>query len=367
MRIVVLGLSITSSWGNGHATTYRALLRGLHERGHSIVFLERDKPWYQEHRDMPEVSYAGIELYDSVEQLASKHRVTVQDADLVIVGSYVPDGVTVGDWVSATARGVKAFYDIDTPVTMAKLARGDEEYLAKRQIGGYGLYLSFTGGPTLRSIERLYGSPMARALYCSVDPHLYFPDTRPLQWLLGYLGTYSADRQPGLTNLLIQPAEALPNKRFAVAGPLYPAEIEWPANVDRMEHLPPPDHREFYNSQAFALNITRADMRRAGYSPSVRLFEAAACGTPVITDCWPGLEELFVPGEEILVACSTAEMLKLLTATSPEKRRQIAERARTRVLREHTAAHRAVQIEQYVREYSALRGASATSTKGDHT
>ena len=184
MRIVVLGLSITSSWGNGHATTYRALLRGLHQRGHQILFLERDKPWYQENRDLPDVPYASVALYSSLAELPLNHTTAVRDADLVIVGSYVPEGVAVGDWVLKTARGITAFYDIDTPVTLAKLERGDEEYLAKRQISRYGLYFSFTGGPTLRRIENQFDARMARALYCSVDAELYFPEPRPATWLM---------------------------------------------------------------------------------------------------------------------------------------------------------------------------------------
>src|SRR4051794_3327793 len=154
LHIVVLGLSITSSWGNGHATTYRALLRELAARGHDILFLERDVPWYAAHRDLPHPSFCRTHLYASLAELKESFARQVGDADLVIVGSYVPDGVAVGDWVQRTARGVTAFYDIDTPVTLAALARGEHEYIAPRQISGYHLYLSFTGGPTLKRIER---------------------------------------------------------------------------------------------------------------------------------------------------------------------------------------------------------------------
>ncbi len=220
--IVVLGLSITSSWGNGHATTYRALLRALAARGHDVLFLERDRPWYAANRDLPQPPFCRTLLYDSVEQLAARFSRPVRDADLVIVGSYVPDGVTVGRFVLATARGVTAFYDIDTPVTLAKLARGDHEYLSADLIPGYDLYLSFTGGPTLARIERDYGAQRARPLYCAVDPELYFAEPGQATVDLGYLGTYSADRQPKLDRLLIETARRWPAGRFAVAGPLYP-------------------------------------------------------------------------------------------------------------------------------------------------
>ena len=353
MRIAVLGLSITSSWGNGHATTYRALLRGLYERGHDVLFLERDKPWYRENRDVPDMPYARVELYDSLRQLEASHAKAVRDADLVIVGSYVPEGVLVGDWVQRTAHGITAFYDIDTPVTLSKLERGDEEYLTASAIPRYGMYLSFTGGPTLRRIEEEYGARMARALYCAVDPALYYPEARRAEWLMGYLGTYSADRQPALQELLIEPARRLSGSRFAVAGPLYPNDIEWPENVERCEHLAPPEHRSFYNGQQFTLNITRADMVKAGYSPSVRLFEAAACATPIVSDYWVGLDELFTPGKEILVARSTAEIVRLMTGSNESERAALGRRARQRVLAEHTAVHRAAQLEHYAAEHHA--------------
>src|SRR5213075_2313327 len=172
LRVVVLGLSITSSWGNGHATTYRALLREFSARGHDVLFLERDQPWYADHRDMPAPAFCRTSLYASPAELGERFARAVREADLVIVGSFVPEGVAVGDWVQRTARGLTAFYDIDTPVTLARLARGEHDYLAPRQIPRYDLYLSFTGGPTLRRLEREFGSPRARVLYCSVDPGL---------------------------------------------------------------------------------------------------------------------------------------------------------------------------------------------------
>ena len=272
----------------------------------------------------------------------------------------MPEGLAVANWVLKTARGVTAFYDIDTPVTLAKLERGDEEYLAAGAIPRFGMYLSFTGGPILQKLERRFGANMARAFYCSVDPDLYFPEPRQPAWLLGYLGTYSADRQPALQSLLVDAAAQMPLEKFAVAGPLYPPDLTWPENVERIEHLAPPQHRAFYNAQKFTLNITRLDMRNAGYSPSVRLFEAAACATPILSDYWPGLETLFTPGKEIVVARSTAEALRHLTAIGETARLAIGRAARQRVLAEHTAEHRARQLERYIAEYrSPLHAPSA--------
>ncbi|AKF04051.1 CgeB family protein [Sandaracinus amylolyticus] len=360
---VFLGLSITSSWGNGHATTYRGLVRELAARGHRVLFLERDLDFYAANRDMPEPPYCTTRLYRSLEELRSAYAREVRDADLVVVGSYVPEGIEVGRWATRTARGAVAFYDIDTPVTLARLARGEEEYLTPSLIPEFDLYLSFTGGPTLRVLEKRWGAKRAEALHCSVDPGLYAPDPDAgVRWDMGYLGTYSDDRQPTLERLLLEPARRWRQGRFHVAGPQYPDAIRWPANVGREIHLAPREHRAYYNAQRFTLNVTRRDMIEAGFSPSVRLFEAAACAVPIVSDEWPGLETFFVPGEEILVARSTEESLAILQGMGEEQRRRIGERARDRVLAEHTAAHRAETVERLTREILDARARTTSAT-----
>ena len=353
MRITFIGLTLTSSWGNGHATTYRGLLRELSRAGHAVTFLEHDKPWYAGHRDMPDPPFARTVLYESVGRLKENHEGDVRDADAVVVGSYVPQGVRVGEWALRTARGPVLFYDIDTPVTLAKLARGDHEYLTPGLIRRYAAYLSFSAGPTLGRLEREYGSPMARALHCSVDPELYYPEDVEPATDLNYLGTYSPDRQPPLERLLIEPARQWPAGRFAVAGPQYPADIAWPENVARRDHCPPAEHRRFYNSSRFTLNVTRADMVAAGWSPSVRLFEAAACGVPILSDTWPGLGDYFPIGEQIFTADTTGDALEILTDLPDPARQEAAAAARANVLKNHTAAARAKELLQILRQAEA--------------
>ena len=350
LNVVVLGLSITSSWGNGHATTYRSLLRGLCELGHRVLFLERDRPWYAQNRDLPQIEGLRVALYDGLGELKRLHTNDVRDADLVIVGSYVPEGIQVGHWMTRTARGLTAFYDIDTPITLTQLETGHELYLSRSLVPRYGLYLSFTGGPALETIERKFGSPLARALYCAADPGLYYPQAQPARWDLAYMGTYSSDRQPALERLLLSAARERPQGEFAVVGPQYPDDVVWPDNVERIQHLAPEQHRGFYNRQRFTLNVTRAEMRRSGYSPSVRLFEAAACGTPIITDPWPGLESVFEPGRELLIAHSTADVIEYLKDLPDDERRTIGARARKRVMESHTGLQRALDLLRYVRE-----------------
>jgi spore maturation protein CgeB len=252
----------------------------------------------------------------------------------------VPDGCDAADWVLATAEGVTAFWDIDTPVTASKLARGDHEYLSPELVPRFDLYLSFTGGPFLETL----GARRPVAFHCVADPLLYRPLDVPPRFELGYLGTYSDDRQPKVEELLLSPARALPRGRFAVAGPQYPEGIDWPANVERLDSLPPAAHPRFYAEQRFTLNVTRADMVAAGWSPSVRLFEAAACGAPVISDWWEGLDAFFEPGREILVAETADDVLRHLR----EGDRGVGTRARERVLAGHTADHRAAELEEHV-------------------
>lgn len=350
MKLVVLGLSLSSSWGNGHATTFRALLSSFARRGHEILFLERDVPWYAIQRDLENPDFCRLEFYQDIDAL-DRWRAEIEAADAVIVGSYVPEGIAVGNYVQRIARGVTAFYDIDTPVTLVALRDGRCDYLSKELIAGYDCYCSFTGGPTLDLLEQHYGSPMARALYCSVDPTAYRPVDVPKRWDLSYLGTYSPDRQPTLERLLIEPAGLLPDMRFVVAGAQYPDSIDWPANVERIEHLPPRAHAEFYSASRYTLNVTRADMIAAGWSPSVRLFEAGACATPIISDVWPGLNELLAPNREILLAWNPEQVIVALH----EDRGAVGEAARRRILDQHTSRSRAAELEAALMTAAAMR------------
>jgi len=345
LNIVVFGLSITSSWGNGHAVTYRALLKALAARGHKITFLERDMPWYRASRDLVEAEYCRIELYNELREIPARFGGLVADADLVMLGSFVPAGAIIGDWITSTANGVTAFYDIDTPHTLASLREGLVDYLAAQLIPRFNIYFSFTGGPTLDLLEQRYGSPCARALYCTAEAAETRPADLPHRWALGYLGTYSSDRQPALERLLIGPARQLPDLAFVVAGAQYPADLRWPSNVARIEHAPPHEHPAFYAQQRFTLNVTRANMVAAGYSPSVRLFEAAACGVPVISDRWTGLDTFFEPGKEILIADSGDDAVAILRDMPERQRKELAAAARKRFLGAHTPAHRARDLE----------------------
>ena len=351
MKLVVYGLTVTSSWGNGHATTYRSLLRAFAARGHRIHFIEKDVEWYRSNRDMPDPAFCTVQLYDDWAASEPALLAASADADAILIGSYFPDAIAATTALVASARCPVLFYDIDTPITLSALREhGRTDYLDAALIPHYAAYLSFTGGPALCELEQRFHARRAIPFYCSVDSALYHPTPTKDDFRcdLSYLGTYAADRQAKLMHLLDEPAAALPERRFLVAGPLYPTEIRWQPNVGRIIHLAPPDHPSFYSSSRFTLNLTRADMVAAGYSPSVRLFEASACGAAILSDAWPGIEEFLTPGEEILLPREASEVVDILKNTTDADRQRIGARARERILAEHTSTHRAAQLEEII-------------------
>lgn len=359
MKIVVYGLTVTSSWGNGHATTYRSLLRALARLGHRIHFVEKDVEWYRGNRDLPHPEFCAVHLYADWSLEAAPLLELSGDAEAVLIGSYFPDAVAATQALAGRGAGPLLFYDIDTPVTLAQLrARGRTEYLEAGLIPAYAAYLSFTGGPALRELEDIFGAPRAVPFYCSVDPDLYRPVALERQFAcdLSYLGTYAADRQEKLMGWLNGAAALLPERRFIVAGPQYPESLAWRRNVTRMVHLSPREHPAFYSSSRFTLNLTRADMIEAGYSPSVRLFEASACGAAILSDAWAGMEEFLTPGEEILLPRDREELAEIVRGMAEQERVQLGQRARERILAEHTSMHRARQFESVVAQCYAGKG-----------
>lgn len=364
MKIVIFGLSITSSWGNGHATTFRALARALHARGHRVVFFEKNVEWYESNRDLPDPDFCDVHLYEDWKALVPKARRELSDCDVAMVGSYFPDGIAASELVFDSRARAKTFYDIDTPITIAKLREtGATDYLRADQIRGFDVYFSFTGGPMLREIEQRFGSPSAVPLYCSFDPEKYhtYPAAKRYSCDLSYMGTYAPDRQPKIHELLCAPATALPEKKFIIAGPQYPKSLTWPANVRRINHLNPRWHPHFYSSSRMTLNVTRRDMVMAGYSPSVRLFEAAACGATIVSDNWPGLDTFFTPGEQILLPTKSEDVVRYVSDLSGADLAAIGKSAQQRVLAEHTSALRAEQFETAV-ENSARRNSISPQT-----
>ena len=347
MKLVVFGLTISSSWGNGHATLLRALFRQLTARGHYIVFFERDVSYYADHRDLHELPGGKLILYRDWEDALASARHELSDADVAMVTSYCPDGIAASElvWSSDVLR---VFYDMDTPVTVANLRAGKPlTYLDSRGLGEYDLVLSFTGGGALTWLEEEMGARKVAPLYGSVDPDLYHR-VAPNEYYradFSYMGTYAADRQPALAELFIEPARELPKRRFVIGGAQYPQEFPWSDNIFFVRHLPPAEHPAFFSSSRLTLNVTRDTMKTMGWCPSGRLFEASACGTPIVSDNWEGLDEFFTPGEEILIARSSEEAINALEFSDAELAR-IAQAARERTLAEQSSSRRAEQLEE---------------------
>ncbi len=347
MKLVVFGLSVSSSWGNGHATLWRGLCRALGVHGHQVVFFEKDVPYYAQHRDLAGMEALSLRLYPDWRSVTAEAERELRDADVGMVTSYCPDGAAATELVLGSPARVRAFYDLDTPVTLARVRAGEAvEYLGPRRLQGFDLALSYTGGMALAEMKELLGARRVAPLYGSVDPTVHRP-VRPVERFqadLSYLGTYAEDRQQALEALFIEPARRMRERRFLLAGAQYPAAFPWTDNIYFVRHLPPAEHPAFFSSCRLTLNITRLAMAEMGFCPSGRLFEAAACGAPVVTDWWEGLDEFFTPGRELLIARHTSDVTAALSLPDEELAR-IARAARERTLDEHTANHRARELE----------------------
>lgn len=349
-RFVFLGLSTRSSWGSAYATTYQPLLRALVNRGHEVVFLERDQPVYADNHDIESFAGTDTHVYGSIAELHDRFAATVADADLVVVGSFVPDGIEVSRWALDVAPGGVAFYDIDTPVTLSALIDGTCTYLSPELIPRYALYLSVTGGPTLEVLRRTYGADWVRPLYSSVDPDVHFPEATDPTWDLGYLVPQHGDRADAVERLLVEPARAWRDGRFLIAGAKLSEEREWPDNVERRALVARTARQQLYALQRFTLNVSRRTTVAEGWSPNIGVFEAAACGTPIISEPTPGLDELLLPSVEVFLVRTAAEVLSVVREVPEAQRARVAKAARSRMLAEHTCQHRAETLERYTRE-----------------
>jgi spore maturation protein CgeB len=347
MKLVIFGLSVSSSWGNGHATLWRGLCKALARRGHYVVFFERNVPYYATHRDLHELPGGQLILYEDWKEALPLARGHLSDADVGMVTSYCPDAIAASDLVLESRVSVRSFYDLDTAVTIDRLRSGQQvDYIGPRGLADFDLVLSYCGGPALDALKRELGARNAVPLYGHVDPDVHkpaAPDSR-FSAVLGYLGTYAADRNGALRLLFVEPAQRRPRDRFVIGGSMYDGSFPWQPNIYFVSHVPPSDHPAFYCSTRLTLNVTRRAMAEMGFCPSGRLFEAAACGAPILSDYWPGLEHFFEPGWEILTGRTTEDAMDALER-SPEQLQDMARRARERTLAEHTADARAEQLE----------------------
>ena len=349
MHIVIFGLTVSSSWGNGHATLWRALLKALAKRGHTATFYERDVSYYADNRDeWSPPRGIKLRLYSSVDEIRAEALRDLDSADLGMFTSYCPDGPQAAYLIVSSRAEIKAFYDLDTPVTLTALRNGDSvDYLPATGLGSLDLVLSYTGGRALSELQSRLGARTVAPLYGSVDPEAHFPVPPLNQYrgVLSYLGTFAADRQDALEKLFLEPARRMQGETFQLAGAQYPDSFSSLPNVSFVPHLAPQLHPAFFCSSRATLNITRQVMAHYGYCPSGRLFEAAACGVPIVSDGWDGLELFFTPGEEILRVNTPEDVIDALSLPKTELLR-IAGAARERTLANHTAERRVMELEE---------------------
>jgi spore maturation protein CgeB len=364
MKIVIFGLTVSSSWGNGHATLWRGLIRALAKRGHRVVFFEKDVPYYAASRDFFEIPGGELVLYQDWADIRQRAEAELVDADVAMATSYCPDGIAASELLLDAPRPLHVFYDLDTPVTFSRLEAGEPiTYIGLRGLRDFDLALSYTGGRALDKLRSELGARRVAPLYGHVDPDVHRPVPPMEHYMsdLSYLGTYAADRQEALQRLFIDPAGHRPKQRFLIGGAQYPDDFPWQPNIHFVRHLPPPEHPAFFSSSRLTLNITRQAMAEMGWCPSGRLFEAAACGTPLLSDNWEGLDSFFEPGREILIAQTTDDAVGNLDLTDTELRR-IAQASRERVLEEHTSEHRARELEILLESASSIPSSAGGST-----
>lgn len=230
MKLVIFGLSISSSWGNGHATLWRGLCRALSRRGHYVVFFERDAPYYAAHRDFVELPGGRLVLYSEWSEMLEESALDeLESADVAIVTSYCPDAVSAASLIQRT-NALPVFYDLDSPVTLSRIESGETvDYIPANGLRDFELVLSYTGGEALAALKEVLGARAVAPLYGSVDPDRHRPEPGCPEYTghLSYLGTYARDRQAALEELFVEPARMRDDLRFIIGGAQYPSDFPW--------------------------------------------------------------------------------------------------------------------------------------------
>lgn len=351
MKLVMFGSSLVSAYWNGAATYYRGMCKALYARGHKIVFVEPDLYERQAHRDLvADPPYAEVRVCHGWSELAYELE-RARDADLVAKCS------GVGGWDQELAEGVLdlrspgtrvAFWDVDAPQTLATaFAEPDRAGTFRRLIPNYDLILLYGGGPPVQNAYAELGARRSILVYNAVDPDEYYPVARQSDKACDvlFMGNRMPDREQRVRDLFFAAAEAAPDASFVLGGNGW-SDCAMPDNVRYVGHVPTGDHRAWNCAARLVLNINRSDMAATGYSPPTRVFEAAGCGSCVVTDAWQGIPTFFEPGREILVAASADEIVNLLHTISSERAQAIGQAARLRVLRDHTYVARAAALDE---------------------
>ena len=355
LKIAFFGSSLVSAYWNGAATYYRGMIRALHQRGHQVTFYEPDAYGRQQHRDIPDPDWAKVVVYDVGEDLSDPVSEGVylaledaQRADLIVKAS----GIGVFDQLLEAAvlelrqsHNQIIFWDVDAPATLERLHSNPADAFLSL-IPRYDLVLTYGGGNPVITAYKALGAQECLPIYNALDPlthHPVLPESR-FAGLLGFLGNRLPDREERVEEFFLQTAAELPQHGFVLGGNGW-QDKPLPANVNLVGQVYTRDHNAFNCTPQAVLNISRASMASYGFSPATRVFEAAGAGACLITDAWEGIELFLEPGREILVAEQGDDVVEHLRQLTPEQASTLGDRARCRVLAEHTYAHRAAQLE----------------------
>ncbi|MDB6057472.1 MAG: hypothetical protein JWO95_1316 [Verrucomicrobiales bacterium] len=349
LKIAFFGSSLVSAYWNGAATYYRGIIRALHERGHSITFYEPDAFERQQHRDIPDPTWAKSVVYPATEDAVACALEQARGSDLVVKAS----GVGVFDELLERSvldlqspETLVAFWDVDAPATLERVEKNPQDQFLEL-VPKYDLILTYGGGKPVCDAYTAIGARECVPIYNALDPSTHHPVAaeKRFEGDLGFLGNRLPDREKRVEEFFLKVAAMQPDKRFLLGGSGW-QDKPMPANVNYLGHVYTKEHNTFNCTPKAVLNINRDSMARFGFSPPTRVFEAAGAGACLLTDAWIGIESFLEPGSEVLVAESGEEVSEILNALTPQRARGIGRNALKRVLAEHTYAHRAEEVER---------------------
>jgi spore maturation protein CgeB len=357
VKIFVFGSSIVSSYWNGAATYYRGCYKYLAKSGHSIVFAEPDAYGRQQHRDSGDFSYVETVVYSPGDDLDAM-LAQAASADVVIKhsGIGVDDEQLEARVLDCQPHSVVIFWDVDAPATIARVS-ADSHDPFRSAISRYDAILTYGGGPSARSGYMKLGARSYYSIYNGLDPETHYPVPPDPNFAsdVVFIGNRLPDRELRVEELFLRAAELAPRKQFLLGGAGW-GDKRLPANVRWIGHVPTAEHNRINCSAGMVLNVNRSSMSDFGFSPPTRIFEVAGAGACLVCDDWPGIDDCFRPGREILVVRTAKDIVDALERLDATTRRSFGEALRARALRDHTYAQRAAQAEQAFRDCFARRG-----------
>jgi spore maturation protein CgeB len=347
MRIFVFGSSITSSYWNGAATYYRGIYKNLAALGHEITFAEPDIYDRQKNRDVSEVEYANVIVYQTPRDIDELLGIACT-ADLVVKHSGVgaDDELLERRVLECKSEHTQvAFWDVDAPATLERV-EGDPNDAFRACIPKYDFVFTYGGGDAIVEHYLKLGAKNCHPIYNALEPDTHHPVEADPQLAcdLVFVGNRLPDREKRVEQFFLRAAELAPEMKFILGGEGWGSKA-LPSNVRWIGHVGTGDHNRVNCSARMVLNINRESMADVGFSPPTRVFEAAGAGSCLITDHWKGVETFFVPGEEILVAKNAEEVVEQLRAIDAKHSKEIGTAMRARALRDHTYEMRSHQVD----------------------